>query len=211
MSLNIIRASRGGCGCYGNTRRTTGFNTCGHACANGCSLCTARTICSMSGFGHTRCNKIPVIRTTAVAYQSAETELSIPVLTLPSDRFILDVEQTLNATNTEPIGLDEDNEATVVPVYDRHGNYVRTDSLANTILARSRGSYPCVESSIYRFRAVLGSDPVRVNILDCLAPTNYVAPSTPVPTTPEENASADSGSSEPAVAKAAVKTIKTSN
>lgn len=159
-----------------------GLTRCGCRSTSGCTTCTARNICSMSGFTNYRCSGIPVIRTTAVTYQTADTELSIPVLTLPSDRFILDVEQTLTATNTEPVALDEANESSTIPVYDRHGNYVRTDSLANTILARARGRYACVNSSIYRFRAVLGSDPVRVNILDCLVPTNYVTP-TVVPST----------------------------
>lgn len=139
----------------------------------GCSVCSARGVCSIAGYGFTRCRRAPVIQSTQLEYADEGTTVHVPCLTLPSDRFILDVIQVIDATIVLPIGLMETNGTEVIPVYDRHGNYVRTDSLAQTILARARGIYPCVESSISRFHAVYGNDPVRINILDMLAPSSY--------------------------------------
>lgn len=70
-------------------------------------------------------------------------------------------------------------------LYDRWGNYVRTDRLYDIIRLRKHGRVPFSGCNPYRFQAVLATDPDRIIILNCLPHTVYTAPA---PTPPASNA-----------------------
>lgn len=173
-----------------------------------CEYCSARNVCAMAGtLSWQSCRNIPLIKTmSATYYTAADTQLLIPLMSLPSDRFILDVEQVLTASNTMPLALAEQqaegDELTMLPLYDRHGNYVRTDALARTILARRSRTMSCFAGSTTRFKAVLGSDPARVNILDCILPSIFTPAVTAAAPADPEAAAAASVAAKKAVAKA---------
>lgn len=148
-------------------------------CACGYSNCRARFSCTNAGTAFCQCcNGIPLITSTAIAFNSgtgsAYTTVTTPALDLPGDRFILDVVQTIEANDTQPIEISEGTTPTILAMYDRHGNFVRTDALLATINARKARVRPWCNGSTTRFRAVLGSDPARINILDCLLTSTYV-------------------------------------
>lgn len=117
-----------------------------------------------------------------------ETQLgaaSLPTNSVGS-RFVLQIDGTIPYGNSSVVVLEDQQTSAVYNLYDRWGNYVRTDRLYDIIRLRKHGRVPFSGCNPYRFQAVLATDPDRIIILNCLPHTGYTAPTT-TPTPPAES------------------------
>lgn len=118
-----------------------------------------------------------------------ETQLgaaSLPKNSVGS-RFVIQIDGTIPYGNLNVVVLEDQQSTAVYNLYDRWGNYVRTDRLYDIIRLRKHGRVPFSGCNPYRFQAVLATDPDRIIILNCLPHTGYTAPA-PTPTPPASNA-----------------------
>lgn len=126
----------------------------------------------------------PIIPVT-VNLTARPSETQLDATTLPfnavGSKFIIQINGTIPYGNTGVVVLENDQTSVVYNLYDRFGNYVRTDRLYDLIRLRKCGCTPFSGCNPYRFQAVLATDPDRIIILNNLPHTCYVQPSTQTP------------------------------
>lgn len=133
----------------------------------------------------------PTVQVT-VDLTSRASETLFDAASLPKNsvgsRFVIQIDGTIPYGNSNVVVLEDQQTTTVYNLYDRWGNYVRTDRLYDIIRLRKCGRVPFSGCNPYRFQAVLATDPDRIIILNCLPHTGYTAPATTTPTPPASNA-----------------------
>lgn len=123
----------------------------------------------------------PIVPVTInLTARPAETQLDTP--TIPNNsvgsKFIIQIEGQLPFGNSNVVTLSNTTSTVVYNIYDRCGNYVRTDRLYDAIRFRKIGLLPFSGCNPYNFQAMIGSDPDRIIILNNLPHSGYTAPVT---------------------------------